>query len=284
MSRVVPDVEPQRADPWTHDTGEHAASGAGGGWSFERTPSEDERPATPPPVQPGPGSGGGGRFFRHERQRPQGGDLNRVDIRNTWQVVAGSVLVPLGVVFILIAWYGAAHTPYVQQQIPYLVSGSFAGVGCMVLGGLLYWAHWLYRMYDQADQHHEQQMQLMQQTLRALTDRLGAQCGDGYVSQDASGPGSPAGPAMAPENVLGSYPYAGAGDGTPGSDSGEAPLGVTGSYVVTAAGSVYHHPGCPIIAHHTEGLRVLGAGAVVGMDPCRICLPTSNSRPDTGVT
>src|SRR5437660_335195 len=74
--------------------------------------------------------------------------IQRLDLRNTWQVAGGAFFAVLGLVIILLAWYGAAHTPYVQQQIPYLVSGSFVGLGLMVLGGLMYWAHWLYRMYD----------------------------------------------------------------------------------------------------------------------------------------
>ena len=111
-----------------------------------------------------PGANGRGGPDATRRARATGG----VDLRNTWQVVAGSVLVPLGVVLILVAWYGSAHTPYVQQQIPYLVSGSFAGLGCMVLGGLLYWAHWLYRIYDQADLHHEEQLHALRETLLAV--------------------------------------------------------------------------------------------------------------------
>jgi hypothetical protein len=96
------------------------------------------------------------------------GEDNRLDVRNSWQVVAGSILIPLGVVFILLAWYGAAHARVEQQQIPYMVSGSFAGLGCMVVGGLLYWGHWLYRMYDQAALHHEEQQQLMVELLKAI--------------------------------------------------------------------------------------------------------------------
>jgi hypothetical protein len=171
-------------------------------------------------------------------------------------VVAGSILVPLGVVLILISWYGSAHTPYVQQQIPYLVSGSFAGLGCMVLGGLLYWAHWLYRLYDQADQHHEEQLAVMQQTLRAMVERLHSGSGNGWAPA-AGDSGAAAG--VAPAQPL-------------PATAGAGPVGAT--YVVTAAGNVYHLPSCPIIAHHSEGLRVLGVGAVAGMEECRICLPS----------
>jgi hypothetical protein len=105
---------------------------------------------------------------RLRRPRVVDGERNRLDVRNSWQVVAGSILIPLGVVFILLAWYGAAHARVEQQQIPYMVSGSFAGLGCMVVGGLLYWGHWLYRMYDQAALHHEEQQQLMVELLKAI--------------------------------------------------------------------------------------------------------------------
>jgi hypothetical protein len=194
-------------------------------------------------------------------------------------VVAGSILVPLGVVLILISWYGSAHTAYVQQQIPYLVSGSFAGLGCMVLGGLFYWAHWLYRLYDQADQHHEEQLAVMQQTLRVMVERVHGGSGNGWAPApgDSGHEVASAGGAMHP---LATGPRrAGVTTAAPGVAPSQ-PLPVTGgpgpvgaTYVVTAAGSAYHLPGCPIIAHHSEGLRVLGAGAAAGLEPCRICLP-----------
>ena len=78
------------------------------------------------------------------------------DLRNTWQVAAGAILLPLGLIVILLGWYGAAHARVVQQQIPYLVSGAFIGLGLMMAGGLMFWAHWLYRIYDQADLHHRE--------------------------------------------------------------------------------------------------------------------------------
>ena len=84
------------------------------------------------------------------------------DLRNTWQVAAGAILIPMGVIIILIAWYGSAHARVVQQQIPYLVSGSFIGLGFMVVGGFLFFSHWLYRMYDQAALHHEEQLRALQ--------------------------------------------------------------------------------------------------------------------------
>ncbi|HUI03258.1 MAG TPA: hypothetical protein VLZ77_06935 [Acidimicrobiales bacterium] len=201
--------------------------------------------ANGPPPPGGPAGGGrggrlpGGRIVR----RALGEGPDGLDLRNAWQVVAGSVLVPLGVALILMAWFGAAHTPYVQQQIPYLVSGSFAGLGCMVLGGLLYWAHWLYRLYDQADLHHEEQIRALRQTLLAVAERLGA--------PDAAPPASP---------------------GAPGGAEGN------GRYVRTAEGSTYHDPGCPVVAHHPGGLRVV-EGDAGGLAPCRICAPGGGAGP-----
>jgi len=217
-----------------------------GGWE---TPAKKDAPRSPLEGLrrlSGPrAKGGGGGGSRRRRERAGGG--GGIDLRNTWQILAGSILIPLGVVFILMAWYGSAHTPYVQQQIPYLVSGAFAGLGCIFLGGLLYWAHWLYRMYDQADLHHEEQLQVLVQTLRAVTERLGTDL-----------PPPPAVSGGATQEL---------GRG------GAAALASGGSYVATQTGSVYHLPNCPVVAHHPEGLRTLGPGAVGGLEPCRICLP-----------
>jgi hypothetical protein len=167
---------------------------------------------------------------------------DKVDLRNTWQVVAGSVLVPLGVVLILIAWYGSAHTAFVQQQIPYLVSGSFAGLGCMVLGGLLYWAHWLYRIFDQSDQQHEEQMRALRETLAAMGGRI------------AQGAGAVAPPDTSPAVSR--------------TETGAQ----TACFLATSTGTMYHLPGCPVLAQHGEGVRVVAPESVPQMQACGICL------------
>ena len=194
------------------------------------------------------GPGGGGRRPRPPKRGDAPGS-GRIDLRNTWQIMVGSILVPLGIVFILIAWYGAAHTAYVQQQIPYLVSGSFVGLGCLVLGGLLYWAHWLYRIYDQADLHHEEQLRVLESLTKAIAERVGV-----------PSPAAAAEPVTDPGGVA------------PVTAGHLPPTSGSPSYVVTPSGSVYHLPSCPVVAHHTEGLRVLGPGAVADLEPCRICL------------
>jgi hypothetical protein len=185
--------------------------------------------------------GGGGGTDAPEAEAPAR-DAKR-DLRNTWQVLAGSVLIPLGVILILIAWYGAAHARVVQQQIPYLVSGSFVGLGCMVLGGFFFFSHWLYRMYDQAGLHHEEQMRVLEAIAAGAA---------GASWRAAGAPGA----AGVPLTV------------TPGTVTGGLD-----SFYATGTGTVYHRADCAVIAHHPDDLRVLGADGLTGMLPCQICAP-----------
>ncbi len=219
----------------------------------------DDAPAaadTPERVQPeaGPasedgdgrddeGGGGGGGHTRMARW------AEKYDVRNSWQVIAGALLIPLGIVFILLGWYGAAHARVVQQQIPYMVSGSFVGLGCMIVGGFLFWGHWLYRIYDQADLHHEEQQRLLETIAAALL----AQRGDG----------TGAGVAL---------PSNGAGTSV---DARSEESGVPGpaTYYATSSGTVYHRADCAVIAHHPEDMRVLGPDGIAGMRACQICAP-----------
>jgi hypothetical protein len=198
-------------------------------------------------------AGRGGRPVQGGASEANANLRERLDLRNTWQVVAGSILVPLGVVLILMAWYGSAHTPYVQQQIPYLVSGSFAGLGCIVLGGLLYWAHWLYRLYDQADLHHEEHLQALQQTIAAMAERIGRGPDNGAT---ASGDEGRAGDPL-PSGVH------------PGADGDVGTVTV----VRTAGGRYYHDPSCPVVSHHGATARPLATGDDEGLAPCQICRP-----------
>ena len=43
-------------------------------------------------------------------------------------LLAGAVLVPLGVLLIIGGYWGAAHAPRVIQQIPYEISGGILGL------------------------------------------------------------------------------------------------------------------------------------------------------------
>ena len=59
---------------------------------------------------------------------------------------AGAILLPLGLVVIMLGWYGAANTPYQYDQLSYLVSGGLLGLGLTFCGGFLYFGAWLARI------------------------------------------------------------------------------------------------------------------------------------------
>jgi len=62
-----------------------------------------------------------------------------------WLMIAGALLMAAGLPILIMGWYGAAHTPYTFEQIPYMISGGLLGLGLMLLGGLFYFAYWLTR-------------------------------------------------------------------------------------------------------------------------------------------
>src|SRR5581483_7921831 len=61
-------------------------------------------------------------------------------------LTAGSILMPLGVVLVLLGWYGSAHPTRVFGQIPYMVSGGLLGVARAVAGGFCDFGFFLARL------------------------------------------------------------------------------------------------------------------------------------------
>src|SRR5436305_14975425 len=55
-----------------------------------------------------------------------------------WVLIAGAIMVPLGIALIVLGWYGAAHKALIIQQFPYLISGGILGLGLMITGGVAY--------------------------------------------------------------------------------------------------------------------------------------------------
>jgi hypothetical protein len=55
----------------------------------------------------------------------------------------GAAAIFLGIALILLGWRGAANTPLVFEQVPYLISGGLLGAALVALGGLLYFSYWL---------------------------------------------------------------------------------------------------------------------------------------------
>jgi len=88
-----------------------------------------------------------------------------------WVLIAGAIMVPLGVAFIILAWYGASHKALIIQQFPYLISGGVLGLGLMMTGGLAYFGYWVTRLV--------QENRTNTRELIAAIDRLGMIDGEG---------------------------------------------------------------------------------------------------------
>jgi hypothetical protein len=71
------------------------------------------------------------------------------DIRKIMHVVGMAVLV-FGFVAILLGWYGASHSPYLFQEVPYLISGGLLGLALVIAGGVLVRCAWSLRQIEEA--------------------------------------------------------------------------------------------------------------------------------------
>jgi hypothetical protein len=150
--------------------------------------------------------------------------------------VGGAVLLPLGLVVIVLGWYGASNTPYQYDQLSYLVSGGLLGLGLTFCGGFLYFGAWLARIA--ADQ--KETSKRLSDTLLVLAD---------VVSNSAAG--ARAGQLATPAAVR-----------DPGS-----------VLVVAGTGSTVHRADCPLIAGRDDVVPAGPDGAV--LSPCRVCKPAA---------
>ena len=150
--------------------------------------------------------------------------------------VGGAVLLPLGLVVIVLGWYGASNTPYQYDQMSYLVSGGLLGLGLTFCGGFLYFGAWLARIA--ADQ--KETSKRLSDTLLVLAD---------VVSHSAA-------------------------TSHAGSLTGTASRRDPGSVLVVAGtGSTVHRADCPLIAGRDDVTPAGPDGSV--LSPCRVCKPAA---------
>jgi hypothetical protein len=60
----------------------------------------------------------------------------------------GASFLPLGLVVIVLGWYGVANTPFGYDQESYMISGGFGGRAITFVGGFLYFGSWLARIAE----------------------------------------------------------------------------------------------------------------------------------------
>jgi hypothetical protein len=148
------------------------------------------------------------RFAEGVRTLRVGGASLRLEERIL--MVLGGIIAPLGLIVVLLGWWGASHTPYVFEQLPYLISGGLLGIGLVFLGAFFYFTHWITQLVKE----HRVQSVAIIEALQRLQDEVSRQGANQVV-------------ASAGRN--GVHPDADA-------------------LVATAQGTMAHRPGCAVVA------------------------------------
>jgi|SRR5579862_91112 len=89
------------------------------------------------------------------------------DVRQIMLVV-GATFMGLGFVAIVLGWYGSAHSAYLFQEVPYLISGGLLGVALVAGGGFLFFAAFLVRMIEENRRAAARVAQTLDRVDRAL--------------------------------------------------------------------------------------------------------------------
>ena len=91
-------------------------------------------------------------------------------------LIAGIVVVVLGLVLIGVGWYSAGGEVLVANQIPYLLSGGVLGLALVIIGGALfvrysltrYLRFWLIRSIYEDRSQADRQVELLEQIAASL--------------------------------------------------------------------------------------------------------------------
>ncbi|WP_436796032.1 hypothetical protein [Actinospongicola halichondriae] len=198
-----------------------------------------DAPATPPPP-PAPEfdgfvqhpdlpvqSDGDRRAFADAVRRLRTGGQS-LDLSERTLMVAAGVVAPLGLVFVLLGWYGAARTSNLFEQIPYLISGGLFGLGLVFLGAFFYFAHWLTELVKESRAGSAALLEAIAALQRTIVD------------------GSTA-------------PAPSAANGTP--MDGDV-------LVATARGAMAHRAACPVVAGKSDLRQVSSADALAPCKMC----------------
>jgi hypothetical protein len=174
--------------------------------------------------------------------RAGGGTLN---LNERLLMVLGGIVAPLGLVIVVIGWYGAAHSPFLFQQVPYLISGLGIGLGLVFLGSFFYFAHWITELVKEG----RSQSAAMIDAIARLEETVRQQVGAERLAAAAE---------------------------VPVASGASVPSG-NGALVATGKGTMAHRPDCVVVAGKV-GLRAVSAGD--GLASCKLCDPYAASVSD----
>jgi hypothetical protein len=173
-------------------------------------------------------------------------------------ITAGSALALAGIALVIVGWVGTSRTVLVAGQIPYLVSGGLLGLGLIFLGGFLYFAYWMALLVrqdrEQADQNRED-LARIESGLAEATEALAVMAKLMAENASPANGGTPR-RRRAPTTAL---------------DAAATITVRAERLLATPAGTMVHHPGCPIVAGRDDLHDV--PTDTPGLRRCGICLP-----------
>jgi hypothetical protein len=141
------------------------------------------------------------------------------EIVERFLLIGGAVLLVGGFVAIVIGWFGASHTGYVFEQIPYLVSGGMLGLALVFAGGSFYFAYWLTRMVKENRESREEANKAFR-AMNEMAELLAAILRDDETPTSAAGNGQ--------------------------------------AFVATQGGSMFHRADCAVVAGRRDLRKVSG--------------------------
>lgn len=166
---------------------------------------------------------------------------DRLRVPDQAMAAAAAVLLPLGLVLVVLSWWGAARTPFLFEQVPYLISGGLLGLGLVVTGGFVLFGSWIVKT------SREQQALTLEllEAVRSVRDEI------------AGLPAAMPGGAPAQRRR--------ASNGSP-----------AGGLVATANGSMLHRPDCVVVSQRDD-VHAVTAKEAGGLTSCRLCDPLSTA-------
>lgn len=116
------------------------------------------------------------------------------DAAERWWLIAGIVLVVVGVAVVVFGYIGASGTLIPGEQLPYLLSGGFLGLTLAVAGAALfvrfslsrYLRFWLVRAIYEERAQTDRQVEALGRIEHVLGGGAGAPPAGTQVTQDAS--------------------------------------------------------------------------------------------------
>ncbi len=121
-----------------------------------QVPVSEGGPAGPGSGPAGTGSGGRALSLRARlarlaagvdgSRRREGGARDVQRIMNA----LGALVIGLGIMAVILGWYGASHSPYLYQEIPYLISGGLLGVALVIAGTAAFLGSWALRQIQES--------------------------------------------------------------------------------------------------------------------------------------